>query len=290
MQVSRGFQVRHLGSEQRRLRAHGPGASKACATPRGQTGFEANSRGTLGLSGWDAGAVPKVFNRAQELSRRRGDLTLTPCRVSNPSFASGVPGGPVAGSRSRRSPASRSKQASVDCTRSTPIVFRKVGGGGCVCRKIAMVRAGESIATSTQFSGLSSTTMSSASAAAMSPREPVTTNTLGRGKPFEASHRCDWICDVAPAVVGRLVRKMISQRRSVASAESRATTPGSVSSRCSQNPSIPRMRRQRRRCWRSVRRRRRRSGVLPETASGATLACASASRPGSGALGAGPKS
>ena len=39
----------------------------------------------------------------------------------------------------------------------------------------------------------------------MSPREAVTTKTLGSGNPLFSSHRCDWILGVRPDVAGRRV-------------------------------------------------------------------------------------
>ncbi|PYQ72496.1 MAG: hypothetical protein DMG01_23990 [Acidobacteria bacterium] len=109
-----------------------------------------------------------------------------------------------------------SRHSSTDAT--TPMPMRRTAAGSCPgsSRHTRMARAFESTTTSRQFSGRSSTTMSSPSAAAIRPRDPCTTKTLGSGKPFDSSQRCVWICAVAPADCGRLVRKMISQRRSAA--------------------------------------------------------------------------
>ena len=58
-------------------------------------------------------------------------------------------------------------------------------------RQTRIARAFESTTTSRQFSGRSSTTMARSSAAAIRPREPWTTKTLGSGKPLDSSQRCD---------------------------------------------------------------------------------------------------
>ncbi len=184
-----------------------------------------------------------------------------------------------------------SPQSSTQC--GYPYFFRIGGGEASVLRKMAMVSAFESEATSTQFSGVSSTTMSSVKPAAMRPRDAVTTYTLGSGKPRLTSHRCDWICAVSPEVVGRLVRKITSQRRSAARLASFLTMPGSVSSSVSQKPSIERTWRQSARRSRSLRSSSCCRGALSATSEGTMSAIDEGSwegrRPGS-RWGGAPKS
>src|SRR5713101_784429 len=122
-------------------------------------------------------------------------------------------------------------------------------------RQTRIARALESTATSRQFSGVSSMTKSRARAAAIRPRDPCTTYTLGSLKPFDSSQRWVWTCEVDPALPGRFVRKIVSQRRSVAIAARRAIEPGSISFSVSQKLSMEAIWRQRRRCWRAVKRR-----------------------------------
>ena len=55
----------------------------------------------------------------------------------------------------------------------------------------------------------------------MRPRDPCTTKTLGSVNPLDSSQRWLCTCAVAPTVSGRFVRKMISQRRSMARLASR---------------------------------------------------------------------
>ena len=84
------------------------------------------------------------------------------------------------------------------------------------------------------FPGRSSTITSSASDAAILPRDPCTTKMDGWMKPCFDSHRWLCACAVSPRVSGRLVRKISSQRCSCTSAYRRASAPGSISSSVSQ--------------------------------------------------------
>ena len=68
--------------------------------------------------------------------------------------------------------------------------------------------------------------------------------------PFDWSQRCVCTCAVAPALSGRFVKKMISHRRSAASAASFLTTPGSISASPSQKFSTVSMCRHNRRSCR----------------------------------------
>ena len=63
----------------------------------------------------------------------------------------------------------------------------------------------ESTSSSRQFFGRSSMTMSRPSEAAMRPRDPCTTKTLGSVKPFDSSQRC--VCTYAVAGGFRTLRQ-----------------------------------------------------------------------------------
>ena len=120
-----------------------------------------------------------------------------------------MPGAPI-----RASSGSRMSRHSADRVDGADAQLPRAAGNLAPSpRHTRIARAVESIATSRQFSGRSSTSTSSASAAAILPREPWTTKTDG-GKPVRDSQRWLCACAVSPAVSGRLVRKISSQRRS----------------------------------------------------------------------------
>ena len=84
---------------------------------------------------------------------------------------------------------------------------RRAAPGGTVSIGSCHTRIGrafDSVMTSRQFSGRSSSTTSMCSAAAALPRDPRRTNTEGSSKPWATSHRCVWSCVVSPGRVGPL--------------------------------------------------------------------------------------